>query len=305
MSIPESPAFDRTVQCAFRKYVVSDEFSNLHEAPTVAETFGRTLRNFYLERKRSEAENEQQALFRLPPHIKVLICKWMTFYPVLNPSNPISGLSILDTDLQHLEANASQVTLNRRYFNRDFYPKDHFQSFADASASLRRHNTVCFALHAELTVMFCIYRHFHVTVSPFLGPLFSPLAVEFIHRYSTFMSNITVEFDLTKLGYGADPRAAGLRPGTLNMRGWVDNFVKAQRKRRGFSTLWELRLLCRRYHGNRPTEPRFDGQPRSRGTGPSLCPPSSLFSASSPFLCPFSSNTSIRNLCRRGLREVY
>jgi len=101
-------------------------------------------------------------------------------------------------------------------------------------------------------VGFCLLRRFHVTVSPFLGPRISPLAVDFVHRHSTFMSRLIIEFDFTKLGYGPDPRARALQPGTVNMAGWNENFVQAQLRRGSFSTLRELTLLCRRFYGNRP-----------------------------------------------------
>ena len=110
-------------------------------------------------------------------------------------------------------------------------------------------------------VTFCTSRRFHVTVSPYLGPKFSPLAVDFLHRHSTFMSDLTVEFDFTKLGYGPDPRAAALGPGVVNMGAWVADLVRAQRKRQSFTTLAELTLLCRRFYGNRPAPAGYDGAP--------------------------------------------
>ena len=69
-----SPAWDRTVQCAFRKYVRTDKFNNLDEAPAMGEAFRGTVQNFYLEMKHKGKANDTNPFFCLPPHLRGLIC---------------------------------------------------------------------------------------------------------------------------------------------------------------------------------------------------------------------------------------
>ena len=194
------------------------------------------------------------------------LIEFSAWNPVYKPdANQGTGTYILESDLESPGGELQVVSLNKRYLNKDVYPDGRFQSFADASVNLRRYGTVCFGFYAELIVMFCMHGRFHVTVSPYLGPKFSPLAVQFVGRYSTFMSNVTIEFDFTKLGYGPDPCAAALGPGVTNMGSWVENFVKAQLKRQNFSSLRDLTLLCRRFYGNRLASCVSTPQPHDRG----------------------------------------
>lgn len=68
------------------------------------------------------------------------------------------------------------------------------------------------------------------------------------------MQQAIVELDLTRLGFGPGKEACKLRAGTVNMDNLIGAFVSGQLRRKNYSTLKSLVLLCRRFWGERPSD---------------------------------------------------
>ncbi|EFX02341.1 alpha beta hydrolase fold protein [Grosmannia clavigera kw1407] len=145
------------------------------------------------------------------------------------------------------------IRLNAMVHNRLAWPEDAFDSLSDVLAPLRDILIASSALRIELLAALFLERSVHVTFSPYVRPATSPLAVTFTNQYGCLMQRITLELDCTRLGYGMDAAAAGLAPGMLHMDSLVHGFVAGQTARAGYSTMESLVVLCRRFHGNRPS----------------------------------------------------
>ena len=56
------------------------------------------------------------------------------------------------------------------------------------------------ALRRDLYAYFWTEYHFHITITPFSGPMFSPLSHVWLINYLDIIQNLTVEADLTRFG---------------------------------------------------------------------------------------------------------
>lgn len=168
------------------------------------------------------------AYFRLPDAVRYRICK-------------------------HLVGDGGRkaIRMNPVAAFRRVWPDDYFESLQSVLQSLERYTSVSSGFRADILVTLFTTRHFHVVWSPYVMPLTSPAAVYFMRKYSGLMQHITLEFDLTKLGFAAEPAAHALKPGIQNIYPRVDEFVHAQKERDRCSTIFNLRILVRRYYGNR------------------------------------------------------
>ncbi|KAJ0329793.1 hypothetical protein COL5a_003618 [Colletotrichum fioriniae] len=146
------------------------------------------------------------------------------------------------------------ISLNDGRFVREVWTDDEYTSLAAAMGPLQPYLDVSFALRADMLVTFLMGERFHITLSPFVGPYLNPLATLWCDKYGHFMQQAIVELDLTRLGFGPGKEACKLRAGTVNMDNLIGAFVSGQLRRKNYSTLKSLVLLCRRFWGERPSD---------------------------------------------------
>jgi len=166
--------------------------------------------------------------FRLPDAVRLRICKYLV-----------------------ADGGNKTIRMNNIGAYRPVWPDDYFESLESVLESLERYTSVSSGFRADILVTLFTMRHFHVVWSPYVMPLTSQAAVYYMRKYSALMQHITLEFDFSKQGFGATQIAASLKPGVENIYPRVDEFVDAQTERDNYSTLFNLRILVRRYHGNR------------------------------------------------------
>ena len=124
-------------------------------------------------------------------------------------------------------------------------------------------------LRHELMTYFWTQYHFHVTLSPFTGPKFSPLSSVWLLEYLEIVQFLTVEVDFTRFGFGAPSYFAVKKIGFCalskgcaeygqNFEKKIENLlieiVQGLVKRRGKTTMAEFNLMCRRYADARPVD---------------------------------------------------
>lgn len=132
------------------------------------------------------------------------------------------------------------------------------------------------AMRAEVLAYLLTTRRFHFVFSPYVTRNISPQMFHWIDHYSHLMEYMTVEIDLSKLGFGADPDAASLRWGLQLILGSIRQLVAAQLEKRTIP-LDTLVVIARRYHGRRLA---VEGQTEA----PLYCPPEADFTAVTPLL---------------------
>ncbi|KAF7541119.1 hypothetical protein G7054_g804 [Neopestalotiopsis clavispora] len=126
-----------------------------------------------------------------------------------------------------------------------------------------------------LAYLLTSYR-FHLVFSPFVTQKICPQLFHWIDHYSHLMEYMTIEIDLSKLGFGASPEAQSLSWGLRNILISMRRFVTVQSKKR-VTPHDTLVIIARRYHGRRPTTSDIM-------EAPPYCPPEADFTAATPLL---------------------
>lgn len=168
-----------------------------------------------------------------------------------------------------MEANPSDkpIALTMARWNKDAWRPDEFSNLSEAMGSLQPYLEVSFEFRADALVHFLMTRRFHITYSLCVGTRLNPLAIKWVEKYSHYMQDIALEIVLTEYRFGLNPHAHLLVPATTRLETLIQDFVRAQLKRRHASTLNSLVILCRRFHGRR----RVSSRPRSaEGSGGKL-----------------------------------
>jgi hypothetical protein len=132
---------------------------------------------------------------------------------------------------------------------------DYFDSLEAVLISLASYTSVCFDMRVDVLATLFLTRRFHVVFSPLMTARIQPTAVLWMNHFGPLMASITLEVDFSKQGGNWAPGAAKINslPGMEAMAQLVDDFVCAQLMRMRKTTIQDLRILVRRYHGYRPT----------------------------------------------------
>jgi hypothetical protein len=152
----------------------------------------------------------------------------------------------------------------------------HFDSLESVLRAVEAYTSVCWALRADVLMTLANTRRFHVVLSPFSGPLLDPAAHRWFDAYAGHIQHLTLEVDMSKLGFGAEAAAADLRPLMTKVRPRIEAYAAAQKRRAvgqemllhqggffsldertaalrgGLTTVHELGVAARRYYGVRP-----------------------------------------------------
>lgn len=243
------PAWDRACDVVYHQYPCNTV------GPDKALEFGKSVQLFLKENAKGDEEERREkrekshGLFSLPPAVRFMVWK----------------------ELIGVKPREKPIRLSGKVHHKNAWRRDEFATLEEVLAPLIPYMEVCFDFRAEILVTLLMTRRFHVTYSPFVGPLLSPLAINWLPIYAPYMQNLAVELDMTKFSFSATQNAEILPPesGILRMDGRIKELVSSLQRRRGSSTMESLILLCRRYYvqpsnldnnnnnpkKNRPSEP--------------------------------------------------
>ena len=226
------PPWDRTVDIVYHNYP-----RDSGNRPDKDREFEKSIGLFYKENGRerpkpSRESSQANGIFGLPDSVRLRIWR--------------NVISMTTTD--------KTIGLTGRPWMKDAWRGDEFAALGDVLQPLAPYLALSFEFRADVMVALLMTKRFHVTFSPFVGQILNPLAVLWLEKYAPYMQNLTVEVDMTRLGFSHFENADILPPGILHMKEHIKGLVKALKKRRKATTMESLILLCRRYYRNRRRE---------------------------------------------------
>ena len=250
------PAWDRRVDISWSRQPHST-WSGARELTA----FRTSIAHFHRESGHVPTHNDlAHPLFRLPDRVRYMICKYLV--PDARGDVPIK----LNNGMRHYEP---------------VWPAVFFEDLADVLAAVADYTSVCWALRADILMTIANTRRFHVVLSPYSGPMLDPLAHKWFDQYAGYLQHLTIELDYTKLGFGRETAAAGLKPLVGKLTPRLEAFAERQKKRKlqqelllfgpgffnqaertaalreggaegGLATIHSLTVAARRYYGERP-----------------------------------------------------
>ncbi|KAM3068348.1 hypothetical protein ACMFMF_009162 [Clarireedia jacksonii] len=149
-----------------------------------------------------------------------------------------------------------KISLSPRFATKDCFFTDYFASPWDVLDAVQGALASSSTMRNELMTFFWTEYHFHVTLSPFSGPFFSPLSHVWLPLYLDRIQYLTIEVDFTRFGCSALRNARKFGYNMEKMENMLMSIVNGLLKRSGRSTMAELHLMCRRFKGNRPRDER-------------------------------------------------
>jgi len=149
-----------------------------------------------------------------------------------------------------------KISLAPRYALKAVWAREHFASPWDVLEDVMGGLKSSSALRHELMTYFWTTYQFHVTLTPFSGPKFSPLSHMWMKDYLHIVQHLTVEVDLTRFGGSqlVDAPAFGVDH-LIKIENLFTAIVDGVSKREGGIKMAEFNLMCRRYAGFRPPRP--------------------------------------------------
>ncbi|PQE06190.1 Nucleolar GTPase ATPase p130 protein [Rutstroemia sp. NJR-2017a BBW] len=147
-----------------------------------------------------------------------------------------------------------KISLSPRFATKDCFSDDYFASPWDVLEPVKGAISSSAIVRNELMTYFWTKYHFHVTLSPFSGPIFSPLSHVWLHSYLDRIQYLTIETDFTRFGCSALRSARQFGYDMKKMENLLGGIVSGLLKRNGLSTMAELHLICRRFKGNHPRD---------------------------------------------------
>lgn len=162
-----------------------------------------------------------------------------------------------------IEVNSTDkpIALTLAHWNKDAWRQGEFTNLRHATRHLQSYFKVSFEFRTDALVYFLMTRRFHITYSPCILPRLNPIATMWVEKYGHYLQEIALEIVLTEYRFGINPLAHLLAPATTNLTNLIESFVCVQLKRRSFSTIKSLVVLCRRFYGGR----RMSSRPQSPG----------------------------------------
>jgi hypothetical protein len=157
-----------------------------------------------------------------------------------------------------------KINLSPRFATKEVWPKNYFASPWEVLEEVTGGLSSSRALRNELMTYFWTQYHFHVTLTPFSGPKFSPLSHIWLNNYLGIIQNLTVEADLTRFGGCQLKDAPQFGYDVIKMESLLVAIVNGILNRQDEATIAEFNIMCRRYTGYRPND-EFDAIESSSG----------------------------------------
>lgn len=145
-----------------------------------------------------------------------------------------------------------KISLSPQFATKAIFPEGYFASPWVVLEPLMGALHSFSSLRHELMVYFWTEYQFHVTLTMFSGPKFSPLSSIWLMNYLDTIQHLTLEVDLTRFGCGVLESAPQFGYDYSKVRAKILEVVDGLLARKEGSQLCELNLLCRRYAGLRP-----------------------------------------------------
>lgn len=144
------------------------------------------------------------------------------------------------------------VTLSPMFATKAVFPDDYFSSPWNVLDSVAGGTQAFRALRHELLAFFWSRYHFHVTLSEFSGPKFSPLSHVWLMDNLSVVQHLTIEVDCTRFGCSLLEDAASFGFKMEKTARMFADLTQGLATRSEKVPMAELHLMCRRYGGYRP-----------------------------------------------------
>jgi hypothetical protein len=228
------PAFDRTVDLTWYRAAKEHREAIICSIPRPSSRFEKTLILFVAQfikgRPFKKYDGEKRfRYFDLPSKIRFEIIRYL----------------IADTD------NARPILLNSQRQASPAWPADAFVSLGSVFKPLQATLWACPRLRAEVMVVLLLTRKFHVIFSPYVRECTQPLPTTWLFRYLHMMQDVSLEIDMTKLGFGYGWDSASMEANTKNVCELVHKFTAKMLTRTLANSMGCLTIHCRRYFGYR------------------------------------------------------
>jgi hypothetical protein len=145
-----------------------------------------------------------------------------------------------------------KISLSPRFATKAVWANGHFASPWDILEDIMGGLGSFKALRRDLMTYFWAEYHFHVTLTPFNGPRFSPLSHVWMQNHLGLVQRLTVEADLTRFGGSQLADAPKFGYNVEKIEGILADIVKGISMRAHWIPMAEFNLMCRRFEGSRP-----------------------------------------------------
>ncbi|KAG8163605.1 hypothetical protein KVR01_006902 [Diaporthe batatas] len=242
------PAFDRTVDLTWYRTAREQRGTIICSIPRPSGRFEQTLNLFLAQFTKGRPFRKYDGTkrfpyFNLPSNIRFEVVRYL----------------FADTDA------ARPILLNSERQACPAWPADTFVSLKSVLKPLRATMWACPRLRAEVMVVLLLTRKFHVIFSPFVRECTQPLPTTWLFRYLRLMQDVSLEIDMTKLGFGHRWESALMDPNLRNIRELVRKFTAEILTRSPANSMGSFTIHCRRYFGYRQEPNTCQGRHGTHG----------------------------------------
>lgn len=156
--------------------------------------------------------------------------------------------------MRHLVADTDTgkpILLNSKRQASPAWPADAFVSLGSVLKPLEATMWACPRLRSEVMVVLLLTRKFHVVFSPWVKECTQPLPTTWLFRYLHLMQDVSLEIDMTKLGFGLSWESTAMDASLKNISGLIRKFTSEMLTRNSANSMGRLTIHCRRYFGYR------------------------------------------------------
>lgn len=232
--IDPSPAFDRTVDLTWYRTAREERGTIICSIPRPSGRFEHALTLFIAQYAKGHPFYKYDGMkrfpyFDLPNKIRFEIMRHL----------------VSDTDT------GRPILLNRKRQASPAWPDDAFVSLGSALKPLQATMWACPRLRAEVMVVLLLTRKFHVIFSPCVKECTQPLPTTWLFRYLHLMQDVSLEVDMTKLGFGHGWESTAMEANVKNISRLIRKFTAEMLTRNTVNSMGCLTIHCRRYFGYR------------------------------------------------------
>ncbi|KAI3390968.1 hypothetical protein diail_8303 [Diaporthe ilicicola] len=232
--IDPSPAFDRTVDLTWYRTAREEGGTIICSIPRPSDRFEHALTLFVAQYAKGRSFKKYDGrkrfpYFDLPNKIRFEIMRHAT-------ADTHTGKPIL---------------LNSKRQASPAWPDDAFVSLGSVLRPLQAIMWACPRLRADAMVVLLLTRRFHVIFSPFVKERSQPLPTTWLFRYLHLMQDVSLELDMTKLGFGYSWESTAVDDKIHDIGALVRKFTAEMLTRNPANSMGCLTIHCRRYFGYR------------------------------------------------------
>lgn len=232
--IDPSAAFDRTVDLAWYRTARKERGTIICSIPRPSGRFEHALTLFIAQYAKGRPFKKYDGkkrfpYFDLPDKIRFEVMRHL----------------VADTDT------GKPILLNSKRQASPAWPADTFVSLGSVLKPLQATMWACPRLRAEVMVVLLLTRKFHVIFSPWVKECTQPLPTTWLFRYLHLMQDVSLEIDMTKLGFGHSWESTAMDASLKNISGLIRKFTAEMLTRNSANSMGCLTIHCRRYFGYR------------------------------------------------------